>query len=375
MPLHLHRWSPPRSPAAVLLLLHGLGEHAGQYAPLAEAAAAAGFETWAHDQAGHGRSDGVRVLVESVDDLVVDAEAVLAEARRARPGVPVVVVGHSMGATVAAVLLGEVRSGEFDPAGGVEGLVLAGSSLRGGGLALPPGVDPWELRKDPAELVRDPEQAARVRADPLVWDGGLRRETLGAMVAAKSRTARLVEIGALDHLPVLVLHGADDDLAPVADAVEVARLLPRDGPSCSRRTGTTSCTSSTATPCTPSSCDSCTRWSILARSRPRSENRADEAPHDRRRAGGAARDRPRRVRLGTRRRQRAEHGHHRRRAAGAGADEPGPHAVAGVALEQLLLDNVYQGLLTRDRGKGRSRRCSAQSVRDLRRRADLHVPR
>ncbi len=66
-----------------------------------------------------------------------------------------------------------------------------------------------------------------MRADPLVWDGGLRRETLGAMVAAKSRTARLVEIGALDHLPVLVLHGADDDLAPVADAVEVARLLPR----------------------------------------------------------------------------------------------------------------------------------------------------
>lgn len=230
--LHLHRWSPPHAPTGVLLLLHGLGEHAGQYAPLAAAAAAAGLETWAHDQAGHGRSDGVRVLVESIDDLVVDAETVLAEARRARPGLPVVVVGHSLGSTVACLLVGEIRTGGTDAAGGdaaagVAGLVLAGSSLGGGGPRLPPGVDPWELRKDPSELVRDPEQAERVRADPLVWDGGLRRETLAALVAAAGRTARLVEIGALDHLPVLLLHGADDDLAPAVGAVAVAGRLAR----------------------------------------------------------------------------------------------------------------------------------------------------
>ncbi|MGI5131998.1 alpha/beta fold hydrolase [Pseudonocardia sp. CA-107938] len=226
--LHLHRWSPPGRPSAVVVLLHGLGEHAGQYAPLAETAAAAGIETWAHDQAGHGRSDGVRVLIESIDDLVADAETVLADARRTRPGAPVVVVGHSLGATVATLLLGELRlDSADDPAGGVAGLVLAGSSLRGPGFVLPPGIDPWELRKDPSELVRDPEQAERVRNDPLVWDGGLRRETFAALSAARSRTTRVVETGALDHLPVLVLHGADDDLAPAADAVALAELLPR----------------------------------------------------------------------------------------------------------------------------------------------------
>jgi acylglycerol lipase len=226
--LHLHRWSPPGPPTAVVLLLHGLGEHAGQYAPLGEAAAAAGIETWAHDQAGHGRSDGVRVLVESVDDLVADAETVLGEARRTRPGVPVVVVGHSLGSTVATLLVGELRpDSESDPAGGVAGLVLAGSALRGPGFVLPPGVDPWELRKDPGELVRDPEQAERVRSDPLVWDGGLRRETFTALSAARARTTRVIDSGALDHLPVLVLHGADDDLAPAAGAVALAELLPR----------------------------------------------------------------------------------------------------------------------------------------------------
>ncbi len=226
--LHLHRWSPPGPPTTVVLLLHGLGEHAGQYAPLGEAAAGAGIETWAHDQAGHGRSDGVRVLVESVDDLVADAETVLGEARRTRPGVPVVVVGHSLGSAVATLLVGELRpDSESDPAGGVAGLVLAGSALRGPGFVLPPGVDPWELRKDPSELVRDPEQAERVRSDPLVWDGGLRRETFNALSAARARTSRVVDSGALDHLPVLVLHGADDDLAPAAGAVALAELLPR----------------------------------------------------------------------------------------------------------------------------------------------------
>ncbi|MBN9756513.1 putative Lysophospholipase, Monoglyceride lipase [Pseudonocardia sp. Ae406_Ps2] len=225
--LHVHRWSPAESPRAVLLLLHGLGEHAGQYASLAETAAGEGIETWAPDQAGHGHSAGVRVLVESVDYLVADAETVLAEARRSRPGLPVMVVGHSLGAVVAALLVGEIRGrGRADPAADVAGLVLTGSALRGGP-SLPPGIDPWLLRKDPGELVRDPDQAARVRADPLVWAGGLRRETLSALVAATARTAPLLAEGALDHLPVLLLHSEADDLAPVAGAREVAAALPR----------------------------------------------------------------------------------------------------------------------------------------------------
>lgn len=231
--VHYHRWSAPGRPATVLLLLHGLGEHGGQYAPLGEAAAAAGVETWAPDHAGHGRSDGERVLVESVDDLVADADTLLAAARATNPGVPVVVVGHSLGATVAALLVGEIRAGA-DPAADVTGLVLAGSSLlpvagAADGLAavIASGVDPMDLRKDPGELVRDPEQAQRVRDDPLVWAGGLRPQTLAALVAAGARTHAVVVEGALDHLPVLVLHGGADDLAPVAGAVELAERLPR----------------------------------------------------------------------------------------------------------------------------------------------------
>ena len=230
--IRYRRWTPAGRPSALLLLLHGLGEHSGQYAPLGEAAAEVGIETWALDHAGHGRSDGTRVLVERIDDLVADAETLLAKAAAARPRVPIVVAGHSLGATVAALLVGEIRvANGADPAADVAGLVLSGSSLLSTGEGLKAlvasGIDPMDLRKDPGELVRDPEQAQRVREDPLVWDGGLRPQTLAALTAAGARTRTLVLEGALDHLPVLLLHGEDDDIAPVAGACEVAERLPR----------------------------------------------------------------------------------------------------------------------------------------------------
>jgi alpha-beta hydrolase superfamily lysophospholipase len=234
--IHFRRWEPGGRPVALLVLLHGLGEHSGQYGPLAETAAEMGVGTWALDHAGHGYSDGERVLVERIDDLVADAETLLARARSAWPRVPVVVAGHSLGATVATLLVGEIRTGTVsgpaaDPAADTAGLVLAGSSLLDGaqGLSalLASGVDPMELRKDPSELVRDPEQARLVREDPLVWDGGLRPQTLAALTAAGARTRAAVTDGALDHLPVLLLHGAEDDIAPAAGAVAVGELLPR----------------------------------------------------------------------------------------------------------------------------------------------------
>lgn len=228
--LHYRRWRPKERPVALLFLLHGLGEHSGQYTPLATAATASGIEVWAPDQAGHGLSDGERVLINDIGDLVDDAETLLRTARAALPGVPVVVAGHSLGATVATLLVGEIRNTVDDPAADASGVVLAGSSLGGTSALqalLASGIDPMSLRKDPGELVRDPEQAQRVRDDPLVWAGGMRPATLRALNAASARTAALLAEGGLDHLPVLLLHGEDDDIAPVAGAQAVGAALPR----------------------------------------------------------------------------------------------------------------------------------------------------
>lgn len=181
--IHYGQWSPPE-PDALVVFFHGLGEHIGSYQPLFDALTGAGFAVWAHDHAGHGHSDGERVLIESVDDLLADAATLVALARDAHPGLPLVVAGHSLGATVTTLLVGEDRLPDRPKA-----LVLAGSSLvpdAAGGLVnlLASGVDPWELRKDPGELTRHPSYAQQIRDDPLTWQGGLRLETLGALGAA-----------------------------------------------------------------------------------------------------------------------------------------------------------------------------------------------
>ncbi|MBW4718431.1 alpha/beta fold hydrolase [Saccharothrix obliqua] len=221
--IHFGRWSPPE-PSALVVFLHGLGEHIGSYDALAAALGSAGFAFWAHDHAGHGRSEGVRVLVDSVDDLVADAATSLRLARAEHPGLPVVLAGHSLGATVAALLTAEQLVGTADAP---DALVLSGASLLPGysplAALLASGVDPWDLRKDPGELTRHPAHAQRIREDPLTWQGGLRRETLHALTAAAPRLHAAV--GAL-RLPVLLLHGAEDDIASAEHAVRAAEELP-----------------------------------------------------------------------------------------------------------------------------------------------------
>ncbi|NIH80957.1 alpha/beta fold hydrolase [Amycolatopsis viridis] len=223
--IHHRQWIPD-DPQALVVFFHGLGEHVGSYEPLATALTGAGFALWAHDHAGHGRSDGERVLITRIDDLLDDAATLLGLARQAHPDLPLVVAGHSLGATVATLLTAE----RLLPAGiRPAALVLAGSSIvpvpgAGGGLAglLASGVDPLDLRKDPGELTRHPGYAQQIREDPLTWQGGIRVETLAALGAATDRLAAVVPTV---DVPVLLLHGEQDDLAPAEGARRAAELL------------------------------------------------------------------------------------------------------------------------------------------------------
>jgi acylglycerol lipase len=225
--IHYEHWETEQ-PRALVVFFHGLGEHVGSYLPFAETLNAAGITLWASDHLGHGTSEGVRVLINSVDDVVDDAEHLLRLAREAHPDLPVILAGHSLGSAVATLLTAErVLPAGWTPAG----LVLTGSSLLPstdtGGLAelIASGADLMELRKDPGELTRNERYAQQIREDPLTWDGGIRLETLKALVAGRDRTEAAVRGGSL-ALPVLLLHGEEDDLAPVSGAREAAETLP-----------------------------------------------------------------------------------------------------------------------------------------------------
>ena len=103
--LALHDWPVPEGQPlrGVVLLVHGLGEHAGRYEHLARRLNGWGFAVRGYDQFGHGESGGPRGGLPTASRLVDDLAEMVQSARTRTPdGVPLIVLGHSMGGLVAA---------------------------------------------------------------------------------------------------------------------------------------------------------------------------------------------------------------------------------------------------------------------------------
>lgn len=105
--VHFRRWPTPGDvvPKVSLVFLHGLGQHSGQYHRFAGALTGAGIEVWAIDHTGHGLSEGQPGVGAPLSDLAADAAALTDIARDGLPGVPLAVMGHSLGAVTALTML------------------------------------------------------------------------------------------------------------------------------------------------------------------------------------------------------------------------------------------------------------------------------
>ncbi|MEZ2294557.1 lysophospholipase [Variovorax sp. RCC_210] len=214
------------SARAVIVVVHGLGEHAGRYHAVAECLHEWGFAVWAHDQHGHGESSGVRGGLPSELRLVDDLALVIDDARRLNPGVPLVVLGHSLGGLVAASLVARhVRP--------VDGLVLSSPGLDPGLsgvqkalLAVLPRIAP-NLRVgnglDDSYLSHDPAVVQAYRDDPLTHD------RIGSRLARflASEGATVQQHAAHWPVPTLLLYAGDDHLVrPEASRVFAAAAAP-----------------------------------------------------------------------------------------------------------------------------------------------------
>lgn len=108
----VHHWSPDYEIGrAIVLLLHGMSEHAGRYADFAEELTSAGYQVFAHDQRGHGRTapgDADFGFVADHDGwqrLVADTLELCTAARQRYPGRPLYLFSHSMGTYIAQDIL------------------------------------------------------------------------------------------------------------------------------------------------------------------------------------------------------------------------------------------------------------------------------
>ncbi len=119
--LHL-RHRPRDGARGTVLVVHGLGEHAGRYESVAAWLNARGWDVVAYDQRGHGHSEGARGVIPTADALLRDLELVIDLARPSEIAAPLVLLGHSMGGAVAAHLVAEKGRA-------VDGFVLTSPAL------------------------------------------------------------------------------------------------------------------------------------------------------------------------------------------------------------------------------------------------------
>lgn len=200
-------WSGSAEPTHVVVIAHGYGEHIGRYERLADALVRNGAVVYAVDHVGHGKSEGERVFVQDFEDVVTDLHALDETARREHPGLPVVLLGHSMGGLIASRYA--QRYGDS-----LAALVLS-SPVVGrwdAGTAMLAMEEIPDVPLDVTTLSRDMAVGETYAADPLVWHGSFKRETLEAMQRAMETIAKGSSFG---DLPVLWVHGADDQLVPL----------------------------------------------------------------------------------------------------------------------------------------------------------------
>ena len=212
-------WAPTEGMPvkAVLVVVHGLGDHARRYVSLAQALNAQGVAVLAQDHRGHAGSGGARQRIDSVEQAVGDVERALQEAARRWPGVPLLLHGHSFGGLVAT----HVAATAAQPLAGV---VVSSAALQRPAAvsdvklgvvrtlsALAPNLGLEAL--DATKVVREPAAQAALAADPLISREKLPARTVAALLTGVDAIQpKLAQV----RQPLLVLHGGADTVTPPA---------------------------------------------------------------------------------------------------------------------------------------------------------------
>jgi len=217
-----YRWDPDGAPRAAVQLAHGMGEHARRYEHVARALNDAGLVVHAQDHRGHGASArGQGADPEALGDLgkgswaglVDDIGLLSAHIRAEHPGLPLILLGHSMGSFAVQQYL-------FDHSGDADGVVLTGTAaidLLESALDLDQPLDlaafnaPFQpARTDYDWLSRDEAMVDAYVADPRCGFG-IDTGSARAMFAGARRGADPAQVAAIrPDLPLYIAVGEAD---------------------------------------------------------------------------------------------------------------------------------------------------------------------
>jgi alpha-beta hydrolase superfamily lysophospholipase len=218
VPIAHREWLPEGDARGSVVIAHGINEHGGRYAHVAERLTRSGWVVAALDHRGHGLSGGRRAAVERFDDWITDLDGYIAGVLVATPR-PLFLLGHSLGGLIATVYA--LRHQDS-----LDGLVLSSPSV------MPPrSMSPAALRvgrllsRWAANLPlvglrldavsRDPAVVSAYRDDPLVHLGRMRARTGAEALRAIGEVHR--DIARL-RLPMLTMQGTVDLLVDPGSA-------------------------------------------------------------------------------------------------------------------------------------------------------------
>src|SRR5262252_153937 len=232
------RWDAVAEPFAALQITHGMGEHAQRYDHVAVALNQAALVVYAQDHRGHGETADLQALGDLGEGgwpaLVEDVGRLSARARDEHPGIPLILLGHSMGSYAVQQYL-------LDHSADVDGAILTGTSVID---LLEPALDldqPIDLAVfnaafQPARTEFDWLSRYEAIVDAYVADPrcgfGIDPAAAKAMFAGARRMADPGEVGKMrPDLPVYIaageldpLHGGLSLLTPLAERYRAAGL-------------------------------------------------------------------------------------------------------------------------------------------------------
>lgn len=215
---------PDAAPAQVLVAVHGMNDYGNFIADAARFWASEGVATYAYDQRGFGAAPGVGRWYGG-PAMGADLGELVAAVQARHPGVPVYVLGESMG---GAVTLLAGLDGQLP---GVRGVILSAPAVWGrASMGLIPRVSLWAgarlfpdmrltgqgLKITPSDNI---EMLRALGRDPLVIKG-TRIGTIYGLVGLMD--AALARAGGGD-LPTLFLYGTRDEIIPAAPTCTVLR--------------------------------------------------------------------------------------------------------------------------------------------------------
>ena len=217
--IYYQGWLPDGGVKAVLLIIHGLGEHSGRYTNVINHFVPLGYAIYGFDHIGHGKSDGEREVIDRFEDYIGPLTIYLNMVKAWQPGKPIILFGHSLGGLIAVYYLldhqaefkGAVISAaditipkNISPLTVTMGNIISSISPKTGGMAL-----------DATRISRDPEVVKAYVNDPLVFHAKTPARLAAEMLKAMLRVT--AELGKIT-LPFITVQGSADELVAPGDA-------------------------------------------------------------------------------------------------------------------------------------------------------------